>query len=189
MASTQVGYRTQDEAHYRQLLRPIGAYLDRIQARYVTVAETSDGFLWHCFPNADYTRSMSGLIALDDIPGLMDQLRAARKARRGVFGIRPTAARPHRITARKDTVCPEGYEETFRSIGVRLDRAKALAVLIVERKDLLTVNYRYPTPGFLRRDLSRGEFVSDAHEDNFTSTDITQLISTSRSYRNNRYFH
>jgi hypothetical protein len=189
MAYTQVGYQTQDEPNYRQVLRPIGAYLDRLQARFVTLGETEDGFVWHCFPNGDLTRPLSGMIAHTDVPLLMDQLKAARRVKRGVFGRRPTAAKPIRIGSRKDTVCPEGYEETFRSLGNKLDVAKAIAVLIVERKDTISVNYHFPTPGYLRRDLSRTEFTSDVHEDNFNRDQVARLIATSRSYRNNRYFH
>jgi hypothetical protein len=189
MVNTQVGYQTQDEPNYRQLLRPIGAFLDRLQARFVTLGETEDGFVWHCFPNGDFTRPMSGMIAHADVPRLMDQLKAARRVRRGVFSMHPPAAKPIKIASRRDTVCPEGYEETFRSLGNKLDVAKAIAVLIVERKDNISVIYHFPTPGYLRRDISRTEFTSDMHEDIFNRDQVARLIATSRSYRNNRYFH
>ena len=190
MVVTQIGFQTQDESRYKEFLRPIGAYLDWLQARYVTVCEIDNGFVWHCFPYGDLTKPVSGMIGRDELPRLLERLRKSRRLRKGIFGRRPHSHRRRQPRgAGIDTVCPDGYEEAFRSIGARLDRAKAIAILIVEQRDKLSVNYRFPVAGLLRRDLKRFDISSNQHEDEFNREQLAHLIAMSRSHRHNPFYY
>lgn len=189
VVSAKVEHVTQDAPNYKQILRLLGAYFDRVNARYVTLAETEDGFVWHCFPNGDLTRAASGMFAHSDVPNALEQLKSRRQSHTGIFASRRSASKPDRIEWRKSTVCAGGYEETFRSLGVKLDQMRALSILVVERNDCLSVHYYLPIAGYLRRDFSRMAFTGDAREDMYGREQIIDLINTARGWRNNRFYH
>jgi hypothetical protein len=186
--TSDIGAQTHDEPRYAEFLRPVGAYLDKLLARHVTFCETEEGFVWHCFPHGDVTRPASGMITHGELPRILEQFKSLRHARRGIFGRWQPARNSKRSTSRGDSVCPEGYEEAFRCLGTHLDRAKAMSVLIVELQDKLLVSYRFPVPGFLRRDAHRLEFMSTQHEDHYSRQQIADLIKAARGKRNSLYY-
>ncbi len=187
MASTAIGFATQDEPQYRDALRAIGAYLDWLRAEYVTLSEIDDGFVWHSFSRGDLARPVTGMVPHGDLSRLMARLRGERTARRR-GAARAGAVRSARSTRRRP-VCADGYQETFRTIGARLDKVKALAVLLVERDDTLIVNYRYPVPGYLRRDIQRLALSYGQEEDVFTSKQLADMVAEARGNRHNPFYH
>lgn len=184
---TAIGYVTQDEPQYRDTLRAIGAYLDWLQAEYVTVSEIDDGFIWHSFARGDLTRSVSGMVPHGELSRLMSRLKHERTGRHANPSRPPGAARSTR-SAPHHAVCVEGYQETFRTIGARLDRVKALAVLLVEQDQKLVVNYRYPAPGYLRRDLYRIASAYGQQQDTFSADQLVEMVTAARGNRNSPYF-
>jgi hypothetical protein len=182
-----VDARAQDEARYRDLLRVVGACLDWQHGRCITVCETGEGMIWHCFSRGDLFRPISGIVPFDHLGQMLERLKQGRRDRRHVFGRRAAYHQPPAGASGK-TACVDGYQETFRTVGARLDIAKASAVLIVEETDRLTVGYRFPVSGFLRRDLTRMEFSSCDHEDHYSRDQLREMVARDRGKRNSRYF-
>ncbi len=187
MASTAIGFMTQDEPRYREVLRTIGWHLDSIHAAYVTLCEIDEGYIWHCFARGDLTRPVSDTISHADLAGLSSRLRAERTGRNRLPSHATRAARPAKSAPRRP-VCAYGYQETFRTIGARLDRMKARAVLVVERDDTLIINYQYPVPGYLRRDLFRLAQSHDMAQDAFGHKQLVDMVEAARRNRNYRYY-
>jgi hypothetical protein len=188
VASTAIGYMTQDAPQYRDALRTLGAYLDWLHAEYVTLCEIDDGFVWHSFAKGDLTRPVSGMVPHADLARLMSSLKSKRTG--GIrHANRPVGARRSSTSAHRQPVCVDGYQETFRTIGARLDRAKALAVLLVESDESLIVNYSYPVPGYLRRDLHRLASSYSQAQDAFTRKQLAEMVVAARGNRNNPFYH
>jgi hypothetical protein len=118
----------------------------------------------------------------------IEESQLARRAARGGF-FRTKRAKKDGIALRKGRVCAAGYEATFRSLGERLDLARATSILLVEQRGVLTAQYRFPTPGFLIRNTTRADRQSDVREEVYARDQLLKLVTTSRTYRNNRYYH
>src|SRR5665213_366902 len=120
---------------YKDLLRPIGAYLDFLHARFITVAETEEGFLWHCYPHGNLTQPRSGFIARGNVEALQEEmLKAMQGSGRGWLGKGPRPIKPDRSAQRRKSACPEGYQEALRVLSGKLDDQSAVNVLIIEQK-------------------------------------------------------
>lgn len=188
VSSAAIGHMTEDEPKYRDVLRTIGAYLDWLQAEYVTLSELDEGFVWHCFSRGDLTRPVSGMVPHGDLARLMGRLKSERTGRWRSRSRPRGAIRPSR-SARHHPVCADGYQDTFRTIGARLDRLKAVSVLLVEQGDTLVINYSYPIPGYLRRDLHRLALSCAQEQEVFTSKQLAELVAVARGNRNNPFYH
>ena len=77
---------------YQQLLRPIGAYLDTLDASHLLLAESEEGFIWRCAPRSDPGELLYGVIVHDEVPQLADTMKQRRLGRVPVSGEHPAAA-------------------------------------------------------------------------------------------------
>jgi hypothetical protein len=185
---------------YSYLLRPIGAFLDTLDARYITVAEIADGFIWHCYRNRDPSKCVSGVIPHDNIPALIEmtkrdkQARArandaivrVRKSTRGLFRRRSADADSSEVVLHP--VCPDGYEESLRSVGAKLDDQRAYMIMLVEREASMVIRYSMPLPPYIRVDISRPETFTGFHEVEYSTDEINEIIDTIRDRRGIPYY-
>jgi hypothetical protein len=178
----------QEAKPYRQLLRPLGAFFNQLQARYITLAETKSGFVWHCYPHGDLSHSRGGLVCYADIPALLEMLRRER-TRRGLFGLRRSLPKVDPRSFRRHPICPFGYQEMLRSLGAKLDEQQAQAVLIMERDDHILVRYSMPLPTYIRTDAYRATFMTGMHEDVYRPDHLVWLVARARSRRGNLYYY
>jgi hypothetical protein len=175
---------------YKDLLRPIGAYLDFLRARYVTVAETEEGFLWHCYPDGDPTKPRSGVIERENVGSLREEIaKALQPAGRRWFSKGAKQVKPDRSAWRRKSACPEGYQEALRVLSVKLDDRCAVNILIIEQKDCLTVRYHGVVPMYLRINATRAESISSFRDEEFTGKEIGELTTVARSHRGDRYYY
>jgi hypothetical protein len=175
---------------YKDVLRPIGAYLDFLRARYVTVAETEEGFLWHCYPNGDLTKPRSGAIERENVDSLREEIAAAvQSSRRRWFGKGAKPLKSDRSAWRRKSACPEGYQEALRVLSVKLDDRCAVNILIIEQKDCLAVRYHGVVPMYLRINAVRVEAISSFRDEEFTGKEIGELTALARSHRGDRYYY
>ncbi|HVA89692.1 MAG TPA: hypothetical protein VNL71_07600 [Chloroflexota bacterium] len=176
---------------YRDLLRPIGAYLDFLHARYVTVAETEKGFLWHCYPHGDLTQPRSGFIARGDVGTLQEEmLKAHRPAKSGWFGKGPRSIKlDKKSTQRRKSACPEGYQEALRVLSTKLDDQRAVNVLVVEQKDCLAVRFHGVVPVYLRVNATRADSIPCFRDEQYTGQEMGELTAIARSHRGDRFYH
>ena len=188
------------QRRYRYLLRPIGAYLDAIDARYVTLAEFQDGFIWHCASREDPTRLQSGTVALDEFSTLIDTIKSDKEARarehdemlrsrrggRGLF--RKSAVSDAEAEVSPHPVCQYGYEATFRSLGAKLEDQRGYMVLLVERAGSLIVSFSLPLPMYIRVDISRMETFTGFHEVEYSSAELRQIVEEVREHRGISYY-
>jgi hypothetical protein len=197
----QVGINNRGgQRRYGYLLRPIGAYLDALDARYVTLAEIEEGFIWHCFSRGDPTTILTGTIALDDIAALIEttkrskeirgrtqeELLRMRRAGRGLF--RKGQAEGPGPEFPPHPVFPEGYEEMFRSLGVKIEDQRGYMVLLVERAASLVVSFSLPLPTYIRVDISRMETFTGFHEVEYSAGELMAIIDTVRGHRGIPYY-
>jgi len=181
-APSRVDYR------YGQILRTIGAYLNLLQARYVTIAEIDQGFTWHCYPRANLTKSQSGMVTFEDLPKFQEAVRQMGKSRQGL--LRRSKIEISRQALRRHPICPAGYEEMFRTIGQKLDEQRAQQILLVERGDSLIANYRLMAPNYIAFNPNRfDQIVAYSHQLEFQRPQISTLIGAARSFRHSNYFH
>ena len=175
---------------YRDLLRPIGAYLDYLEVCSVSVAETAEGFLWHGCLQQDLTKSRGGFIARAEVPVLANDMReAGQRSRRVVFGW--IGGRPKVIKgrSRRNSVCPEGYQEAFRVLGPKLDEQSAANVLLIERAEGLVLRFSSMLPHFIRLNRLLTEVPLSFREETYDPRQMDALTVTARSYRGSRYYH
>ncbi len=175
---------------YKDVLRPIGAYLDFLRARYVTVAETEEGFLWHCYPDGDPTKPRSGVIERENVDSLREEIAAAvQSSRRRWFGARAKRLQPDRSAWRRKSACPEGYQEALRVLSAKLDDRCAVNILIIEQKDCLAVRYHGVVPMYLRINAVRSDAISSFRDEEFSGKEIGELTALARSHRGDRYYY
>jgi hypothetical protein len=197
------GHRPEGYKRYGHLLRPIGAHLDTLDARYITIAEVADGFLWHCFKNGDPASAMSGSFAYDEIPALIDSIRAMKAARQAelmqAIPSKKTFANPFRRQAplqpppiahepTDHPICPLGYEETLRSLGNKLEDQRAHTIVIVEREATMLVRYSLPLPTYIKLDVSKQEMYTGLHENDYSPGDLRTIVEDSRQRRGIKYY-
>ncbi len=176
---------------YRDLLRPIGAYLDFLHARYVTVAETEDGFLWHCYSHGDLTQPRSGFISRGHVGTLQEEMLKAQQqpAKGGWFGKDPRPIKLNKSPQRRKSPCPEGYQEALRVLSTKLDDKRAINILVVEQKDCLTVRFHGVVPVYLRVTATRADSISAFRDEQYTGREIGELTAIARSHRGDRFYH
>ncbi len=175
---------------YRDLLRPIGAYLDYLEVCSVTVAETAEGFLWHGCLQRDLTKSRGGFIARANVPELANDMReASQRSRRIVFGWMGGRPKLVKGRSRRSAVCPEGYQEAFRVLGPKLDEQSAANVVLIERADGLVLRFSSVLPHFIRLNRLLTELPLSFREETYDPRQMSALTVTARSYRGSRYYH
>ncbi len=202
----EFGVRPDGHKRYGHLLRPIGAHLDTLSARYITIAEVEDGFVWQCFKLDDPAHAMSGTIEFKQIPALVESIKAMKQARQSELleqEQRAAAARRLRLNPfhRREAVaepvvdektlhpiCPLGYEETLRSVGNKLEDQRARTIMIVEREATMLVRYALPLPGYIRLDVSKQEMFSGLHENDYSPDDLQVIVEDSRRRRGVKYY-
>jgi hypothetical protein len=186
-------HKAQEEPKYRQLLRPIGVELDRISARNVLVFETDQALVWQAFARGDLTQPEYGVVGLDDLPLLLGKKEEARSVPTGIGRLLGLRARRTEESVSdkplsKHPLVPEGYEEFFRSLGLRLDTERASQVMICEADDSITVEYQIFLPLYVRADPLLLERAIRYKEIEFRRPEIRALIAGALGHRRNRYF-
>ena len=73
-----VGFTPGGQRRYSYYLRPIGAYLDMLDVRSVTIAEIEDGFVWHCYKRTAPLEQVSGVFAFSETVDLIESSAAKR---------------------------------------------------------------------------------------------------------------
>ncbi|MGH2344590.1 MAG: hypothetical protein ACRDG4_05150 [Chloroflexota bacterium] len=175
---------------YKDLLRPIGAYLDFLHARFVTVAETEEGFLWHCYPHGDLAKPRSGFIARRNVSTLQEEItKAVQLSGRGWLGKGAKPIKPDRSVQRRQSACPEGYQEALRVLSVKLDDQCAVNILIIEQKDCLVVRYHGVVPVYMRVNAIRADSVPGFRDEEYTGKEMSELTAVARSHRGDRFYH
>lgn len=179
------------QTRYEYLLSPIGAYLDSLDARYISIAEIEEGFIWHCFKNGHPDQCLTGAFAYDDIPRLIASVKQekharalaqeealkSRKAVLGLFKRRGNVAEPAQPP---HPVCPLGYEETLRSLGAKLEEERAYCVLLFERAASMLVRYSVPLPTYIRLDVSKIEMTTGFREIEYLRDDLLGIVEDAR---------
>ncbi|HVC80933.1 MAG TPA: hypothetical protein VNL35_10605 [Chloroflexota bacterium] len=175
---------------YRDVLRPIGAYLDFLRARYVTVAEAEGGFLWHCYPDGDLSTPKSGFVARGEVGTLQEEIdRAGRGVKSGLFGKRPRPMKPDTSKQRRKSACPEGYQEALRVLSAKLDDQCAVNVLVIEQHDCLAVRFHGIVPVYLRFQAMRADSSPGFRDEQFSGQEMSELTAIARSHRGDRFYH
>lgn len=113
-----------DGIEYQQVLRAVGAILDRNAARRICVMEAPEGMVMRYESQGD-DRLIWSEIGDDQL-----EAEAARLRQVPLFGVRK----------------PGPYEDLFRALGFELERDKASGILISEGTDELTISYTYLDP-------------------------------------------
>jgi hypothetical protein len=188
---------------YRPLLRPIGAYLDTLDARDLVLAETEQGFIWRCFAREDPGQLLYGVIALEDIPQITESIKASRTGRvpdlvideevdqqpRQRFMSRSVQPAPAPQPERRlDAVCPFGYEELLRCLSYKLDREAATSFVLQESAETVLVQFTLTVPVFVQVEPERFNSGNYFHEDLLTSEDIVALVQQVRGFRGTNYY-
>jgi hypothetical protein len=109
---------------YQDTLRKIGAWLDLISARTVTVRERPDGFVVRYHRQDIDAVFIQRHFTLDEIQTLQ---RGDLRVRRSV--VRRVGRRLQGLTAE-----PGGYQDLFRALGYTLDQSGARDVCILEEE-------------------------------------------------------
>jgi hypothetical protein len=166
------------EPKYRLLLRPIGAFLDSINASQVVLCEIEQGFIWRCVErnNPDFVRS--GLISHDEIPELSESMKQSRLGK-----VEDTADSPPEMG-----VCAWGYEELLRCLSDKLDLEAATTVLFIEDDTSVLVQFSLAVPLYVQMEPERMVPSNYFHEDLYTREDIEALIKRLRGHRGSRYY-
>ena len=184
MASEQVVQRA--GRRYREMLRPIGAHLDLLQARNLTLAELDDGFMWHYLVEEHAAPPSSATLTYEELSSLGDQVRHAKEAWRAKAARLQGDHEPEPLAQPRYST---GYEDLLRSLGARLEAQQAEKVLIVECGHDLLVRYALMPPAFVRREaVEIGELVS-FREDLYSAEQLAELIATMRSRRGSKFFY
>ena len=185
---------------YGVLLRPIGAYLDSIGARYISIAEIEEGFIWHCLRNHSPMHAMSGGFTHEEIPQLIESIKLSKaerrraleeealRARRGAFGLFRRQTRELEPIPDPHPVFRAGYEETLRSLGSKLEDQRAYQVLLVERESCLLVKYSLPLPTYIRLEPTKVEVYTGFHEIEYSAADLIGFVAEVRSRRGIAYY-
>jgi hypothetical protein len=175
---------------YKDLLRPIGAYLDFLRAQFITVAETEEGFLWHCYPHGDLAHPRSGFIARGNVEALQEEMiKAIQGSGRGRLGKGSRPIKPDRSAQRRKSACPEGYQEALRVLSAKLDDQSAVNVLIIEQKDCLAVRFHGVVPVYLRINAVRADSIPGFRDEEYTGKEMSELTALARSHRGDRFYH
>lgn len=189
---------------YRLLLRPIGAYLDTLEARNLTLAESEQGFIWRCLAREDPAQLLCGVVGHDEIPQLTESVKAARLGRvpdlvideaQDAPGLQTKFSLPDGSRSiiqperRIDAVCPFGYEELLRCLSYKLDRVAATSFMLQESDDSILVQYTLAVPLFVQMEPDR--FISNNyfHEDVLYRDDAIALVRRVRGFRGTSFYH
>lgn len=187
------------QKRYSYLLRPIGAHLDLLEARNVTVAEIKDAFLWHCYRLGHPLQPLTGVFSFAEIPDLIESIKqrkaeaasaeeAERRARKSGLGFFRRREPVPVVERSVHPLMPSGYEETLRSIGARLEDQRAGALMLAERPGSLLVIYSLPLPNYIRLDVTRMEAYSGMHEVEYSRDELLEIITSVRARRGLRYY-
>jgi hypothetical protein len=187
------------QKRYSYILRPIGAYLDLLEARNVTVAEIEDGFLWHCYRLGRPLQAVTGVFSLAEIPDLIESIKqrkaeaaraedAEQRARKHGLGLFRRQEQAPVVERPVHPLMPSGYEETLRSIGARVEDQRACALMLAERPASLLVIYSLPLPNYIRLDVTRMEAYSGMHEVEYSRDELLEIITSVRARRGLRYY-
>lgn len=179
-----VGFTPGGQRRYSYYLRPIGAYLDMLDVRSVTIAEIEDGFVWHCYKRTAPLEQVSGVFAFSETPGLIESVKrsketlarnreAERQSRRSGWPFRRRENEPEETP---HPLFPLGYEVTLSAIGSKLEDQRARNPLLAERDASLLIVYSLPLPGYIRLDASKMETYTGMHEVEYSGEAIREII-------------
>ena len=171
---------TPDHACYTDMLRAIGRHLDTLRATDVTVFEVQDGLAWQAFPHGDLAHPETAMLSFDQLSHLREHSARQRHAR-----LEGKTGRGHRHQPRPP-LCPDGYAETFRSMGSRLDQANAHTVLITECRGTLILSYHTPIPEYRQRSLPANAPDSAHYQNSFSPEQLHEMVKESTHNRRHR---
>jgi hypothetical protein len=167
-----------DAPKYRPLLRPIGAYLDTLQATNLMLVEYEEGFMWRCFAREDPSRLLFGVIGHNDVPQLAETMKSNRLGRvSDLVDDQPI-----------DAVCPYGYEELLRCLSYKLDKEAATTVLVIEDDSSVLVQFTLQVPVYVQMEPERLISAHYFHEDLLMRSDVEALVKQVSEFRGSRFY-
>ena len=155
---------------YRRLLRPLGAYFDRMHACELTLAEFDSGFFWHFFVSGDLTHAVHGEMPYDEILERDEELKRSRnrgnthkKGLAGMFKPRP----PLKWYS-------SGYEEILRSLAVKFDADCVSSVLLIESGESWLVRTCLPVPLYVQVNQQRRTGLNYFHDSIYMRQELAE---------------
>lgn len=171
---------------YREALRPIGAFLDSIQAYDLVLAEIDGGFLWSYFQTGEFQPARSATISFEDLPKLREHFQRAKRAAHAAPDTGPLIDAE---TSQILPMFPNGYEEKLRSLGAKLDSQYARQIQVVENGTDLLVRFVLSPPAYMRRVQPSLPDMLQFREDVYSAAETRELIAASRARRGSKYFY
>ena len=178
---------TTNRVPYRLSLRVLGRLLNGDKARTVTVCEIEDGFLLHYFVRGQLNRVAHRAIHSAEVLDLDDMLQKQRGTTLQSESFRDlkrifSSRQPDALRFQKThPLCPEGYEEFFRSVGQDLDRRNAHAVLICELERNFHVEYTVDRSDFVLRDGLRVA-MPGRRQESHNASQVAEVIRKARLF-------
>jgi hypothetical protein len=167
-----------NEPKYRHLLRPIGAYLDTLNASNLLLAESEEGFIWRCSSRANPANIRFGVIGVEEIAHLAEAMKRHRLGRVPDLYDEPAV----------EGVCPYGYEELLRALSFKLDKEAATSVMVIEDDDLILVQFTLQVPTYVQMEPVRMVMPHYFHEDLLGRAEIEALVKQTREFRGTRFY-
>lgn len=171
-----------EQPKYRLLLRSLGAYFDQQQARYITLAEVEDGFIWHFFPPMDLVHPIHGTITHADLPDFVESMKQAR-----IEQVAANTPLPKRsLLSRKappSVRYSAGYEDVFRTLSGKFDMDCVSNILLTEGDYGWLISYCLPVPMYVQADARRMNQFNYFHESLCSHEEMDQWIEAAREYR------
>ncbi len=171
-------------SRYKRALRIIGRYLNQRKARVILVAEIEEGYLLHFATDGRLDRLEGFAIHEDDLLDLEHVFRTRRGDLRpaGVFagmqsffGFRRDEGLQFQ---RNHAVCPQGYEETLRTLGSRLDIQRAQDIMVTEMPHQIVLEYNTPVYGAAARSGTASK--ANRRNETYSRAALEELIAAER---------
>lgn len=171
-------------SRYKRALRIIGRYLNQRKARVILVAEIEEGYLLHFATDGRLDRLEGFAIHDDDLLDLEHVFRARRgdvrpagvfAGMQSFFGFRRDEGLQFQ---RSHAVCPQGYEETLRTLGSRLDMQRAQNIMVTEMPHQIVLEYNTPVYGAAARSGTASK--ANRRNETYSRAALEELIAAER---------
>ena len=176
---------TREQPRYRSVLRSLGAYFDQKQARYLTLAEVEDGFIWHYFLPGDLLHPIHGTITNADLPDFLESMKQARMEQAAA-----STPPPKRSLLGRNAPPPlrysDGYEDVFRALSHKFDLDRVSNILLAEGDYGWLISCCLPVPTYVQADARRMRQFNYFHESLWSHQEMAEWIAAVRDYRGER---